>query len=69
MADHRMIGKLGRVTGTVTPNRIGEVIVSVRGGTEHFHAYAADTGDVIERGTRIIVVDYLPPRTVIVTPA
>ena len=64
-----MVGKEGRVTGTIAPGRIGEVMVSVRGGTEHFHAYAADAGDTIDRGTRIVVVDYLPPRTVVVTPA
>ena len=67
MADHRMIGKMGRVTGTIRPGSVGEVIVPVRGGTEHFHAYAADDGDVISRGTRVVVVDYLPPRSVIVT--
>ncbi|MEA3076564.1 MAG: hypothetical protein QOF60_1472 [Actinomycetota bacterium] len=64
-----MIGKEGRVTGTVSPGSVGEVMVPVRGGTEHFHAYAADDGQTIVRGTRIVVVDYLPPRTVIVTPS
>ena len=64
-----MVGKEGRVTGTIAPGRIGEVMVSVRGGTEHFHAYAADSDDTINRGTRIVVVEYLPPRTVVVTPA
>jgi len=63
-----MIGKEGRVTAPVTPGSIGEVMIPVRGGTEHFHAYAADDGTTIARGTRIVVVDYLPPRTVIVTP-
>ena len=64
-----MVGKEGRVTGTIAPGRVGEVMVSVRGGTEHFHAYAADSDDTILRGTLIVVVDYLPPRSVVVTPA
>jgi hypothetical protein len=64
-----MIGKEGRVTGTVSPGSVGEVMIPVRGGTEHFHAYAADDDQTIARGTRIVVVDYLPPRTVIVTPS
>ena len=64
-----MIGKEGRVTGTVSPGSVGEVMISVRGGTEHFHAYAADDDQTIARGTRIVVVDYFPPRTVIVTPS
>jgi hypothetical protein len=39
----------------------------VRGGTEHFHAFAADEDDRIPAGAQIVVVDYLPPRSVIVT--
>jgi hypothetical protein len=64
-----MIGKEGRVTGTVSPGSVGEVMIPVRGGTEHFHAYAADDDVTIPRGTRIVVVEYFPPRTVIVTPS
>lgn len=68
VADQRMIGKAGRVTGTVAPGRVGEVMVPVRGGTEHFHAYAADSDDTIPAGTRVVVVEYFPPRSVVVTP-
>jgi hypothetical protein len=66
MADHRMIGKMGRVTGTISPGRLGEVMVQVRGGSEAFHAYATDHDDTIPRGSRIVVVEYYPPRTVVV---
>ena len=62
-----MIGKTGRVTGTIAPGRVGEVMVPVRGGTEHFHAYAADRDDTIATGTSIVVVEYFPPRTVVVS--
>ena len=62
-----MVGKIGRVTGTIEPGRIGEVMVEVRGGSEAFHAYAADSDDTIGRGTRVVVVEYFPPRTVTVT--
>ena len=68
MADQVMIGKMGRVTGTIGPGRLGEVMVPVRGGSEAFHAYAADTEDTIKPGSRVVVVDYYPPRTVVVTP-
>ncbi|MGI8757410.1 MAG: hypothetical protein ACR2MB_16450 [Acidimicrobiales bacterium] len=67
MADQKMIGKTGRVTGKVGPGRIGEVMVAVRGGTEAFHAYSADDED-IPTGTRVLVVEILPPRTIVVTP-
>ncbi len=64
-----MVGKSGRVTGTVTPGEVGEVMIAVRGGSEAFHAYAADIDDTYRPGTRVVVVEYYPPRTVIVTPA
>ena len=63
-----MVGKMGRVTGTIGPGKLGEVMVEVRGGSEAFHAYAADTDDTIARGARVVVVEYYPPRTVVVTP-
>jgi len=67
MADQQMVGKIGRVTGRIAPGVIGEVMVPVRGGTEAFHAYSAIDDDTIPTGTRILVVEYHPPRTVIVT--
>ena len=68
MADHRMIGKMGRVTGTIGPGRLGEVMVSVRGGSEAFNAYSSDPDLTITTGSRIVVVEYYPPRTVVVSP-
>ncbi|GHF41544.1 hypothetical protein GCM10018783_07770 [Streptomyces griseosporeus] len=64
-----MVGLLGRVTGTVGPGLVGEVIVRVRGGAEHFLAYPASGADRLERGTVVTVVEYLPPRTVYVSAA
>ena len=67
MADHQMIAKMGRVTGTIAPGKLGEVMVEVRGGSEAFHAYSADNDETIPEGSRIVVVEYFPPRTVVVT--
>lgn len=64
-----MVGLLGRVTGTVGPGLVGEVIVRIRGGAEHFLAYPASGGDRIEVGTVVMVMEHLPPRTVYVTAA
>jgi hypothetical protein len=63
-----MIGKVGRVTGTVAPKKLGEVMVTVRGGSEAFHAYSADSKETIRVGTRVVIVEYFPPRTVVVSP-
>jgi len=68
VADQGMIGKVGRVTGTIAPGRLGEVMIAIRGGSEAFHAYAADSGDTIKPGTRVVVVEHFPPRTVVVSP-
>jgi hypothetical protein len=68
VADQTMVGKVGRVTGVIAPGRLGEVMVPVRGGSEAFHAYAADGDDTIATGRRVVVVEYYPPRTVVVTP-
>jgi hypothetical protein len=62
-----MIGKIGRVTGTVAAGTTGEVVLPIRGGTEAFHAHPAEEGDAIPIGTRVIVQEYLPPRTVYVS--
>lgn len=62
-----MVGKIGRVTGRIGPGQLGEVMVPVRGGTEAFHAYGADGDEDISPGSRIVVVEYFPPRTVVVT--
>lgn len=68
LADQQVIGKVGRVTGTIGPERVGEVMIPIRGGSEAFNAYAADTTDTIATGTRVVVIEYFPPRTVVVSP-
>ncbi|EMF52024.1 hypothetical protein [Streptomyces bottropensis] len=69
MDDASMVGLMGRVTGTVGPGLVGEVIVRVRGGAEHFLAYPASAKDRIAPGTLVMVMEYLPPRTVYVSVA
>ncbi|MGY5034613.1 hypothetical protein ACWC9U_27935 [Streptomyces sp. 900116325] len=69
MDDSSMVGLLGRVTGTVGPGLVGEVIVRIRGGAEHFLAYPSSPSDRLETGTVVTVIEYLPPRTVYVARA
>ncbi|MFJ8849820.1 hypothetical protein [Streptomyces sp. NPDC102437] len=63
MDDSSMGGLLGRVTGAVGPEPVGEVMVQIRGGAEHFLAHPAPGQERIEVGTVVTVVDHLPPRT------
>ncbi len=58
-----MVGKVGRITGAVTPGLPGAVRLPVRGGTEDFHAWSHD-GSTVSVGTRVVVLEYDPPRTV-----
>jgi hypothetical protein len=62
------VGCIGRVSkqGAIRPGRVGEVLVSIRGGLESFLAEDAD-GGAIDADEEIVVVDYRPPRTVLVT--
>src|SRR5207248_11552648 len=62
--DHQVIAKVGRVTGAIEPGRIGEVMIPIRGGSEAYYAYATDPEEAIPKGTRVIVIDHEPPRTV-----
>jgi hypothetical protein len=66
--DHMVLAKTGRVTGRIAPGSIGEVVLPVRGGSEAFHAYAVEPAQVIDSGTRVVVVEYEEPRTVRVMP-
>jgi hypothetical protein len=54
-------------SGGIRPGRLGEVMVAIRGGVEAFLARDVD-GGTIDPYTEIVVVDYEPPRTVLVTP-
>jgi len=66
-SDHQVIGKVGRLTGEIAPGRMGEVMIPIRGGAEAYFAYAADPDESIPRGTRVVVIEHDPPRTVIVS--
>ena len=67
MDDQEVVGRVGLVTGSIAPGRLGEVKVAIRGGSEVFNAYAVDPKEAIPRGSRIFVVEYFPPRTVVVS--
>ncbi|MEU2077266.1 hypothetical protein [Streptomyces sp. NPDC013489] len=67
--DSSMVGLLGRVTGAVGPGLVGEVIVRIRGGAEHFLAHPASPEERFGIGTVVMVMEHLPPRTVYVTAA
>jgi hypothetical protein len=66
-SDHNVVGKIGRLTGQIDPGRMGEVMIPIRGGSEAFYAYAVDPEESIPRGTRVVVVEHEPPRTVVVS--
>jgi len=66
MSDQRVVGKVGRITGAVRPGRVGEVMIPIRGTSEAFLA-RSDHDREIPVGTRVVVLEYLPPRTVIVS--
>ena len=60
-----MMGKIGRVSGTIPSGgtRKGEVMID----GQAYHALSTDLNESIETGARIVVVEYEPPRTVVVS--
>ncbi len=67
MADHTLVGKVGRVTCTILPGHTGEVMIEVRGGSEAFSA-VANPDVTLTTNTKVFVIEYYPPRTVLVSP-
>lgn len=61
MPDDIVIGKAARVTARIAPGAAGEILLSIRGGAEAYHA---DSDDVFERGSVVQITDFFPPRTV-----
>jgi hypothetical protein len=66
MSDERVVGKIGRVTGAIAPGGVGEVMIAIRGGSEAFLA-RTDGDEKLPVGSRVVVLEYLPPRTVVVS--
>jgi hypothetical protein len=64
-----VVGRQGRVTGKVGPGLVGEVMIAIRGGVEAFYAYPIVPDEEIPVGSIIVVVEYLPPRSVYVARA
>ena len=60
-----LVGKVGRVTVSIPANGPGEVLLTVRGGSE---AFAAWSDERIPRHSRVVVVESLSARSVLVTP-
>lgn len=61
------IGLIGVVTGRVGPDTTGEVMLDIRGGREAFFAYPFDGQESIPEGIEVVVIDYKPPRRVLVS--
>ena len=67
--DDSVVGREGRVTGTVGPGLVGEVMLPIRGGSEAFNAYPYIGTDTIPIGTLVRVMSYTQPRIVFVSAA
>ena len=64
-AEESLLGKIGRVTVSIPADGPGEVLLTVRGGTE---AFAAWSDEPIMRHRRVVVVDSISARSVFVIP-
>lgn len=64
-SDESVIGKLGTVTHPIQPDRPGEIVVHIRGGTE---VYMAVSDTDVDKGGEVLVIGQRSARTVEVTP-
>ena len=64
--DQSPVGKIGRVIVPIPAGGMGEILVSVRGGSEAFAAFADRP---IGKNTQVLVVDMASARSVIVVTA
>ena len=60
-----VLGSVGHVTVPIPLNGPGEVLLAVRGGSE---AFAAFCDQPVGRGIKVVVIDSLSARTVVVAP-
>jgi hypothetical protein len=60
-----LVGLVGFITVPIPHDGAGEVVISVRGGTEAFAAYADEP---IAKHHRVVVVEARSARSVTVTP-
>jgi hypothetical protein len=60
------VGKMGRVSVSISQGVPGEVIIQIRGGSEAYTAYT-ESEEPLAVNTRIVVVEQLSSRTLLVT--
>lgn len=62
------VGRIGRVApqGAIRSDRLGEVLIEIRGGVEAFLARDVDGGS-IDVDEQIVVVEQTGPQTLLVT--
>jgi hypothetical protein len=58
-----LLGSVGRVTVSIPQGGLGEVLLPVRGGSE---AFAASSDEPVPRHSRVVVVECLSARSVVV---
>jgi hypothetical protein len=63
-AAQELLGSIGRVTVSIPAGGPGEVLLSVRGGTE---AFAAWSDEPVPRHSRVVVIECMSARSVVVT--
>jgi len=61
-----VVGLTGRVSVPIPSSGAGEVIISIRGGSEAYTAYTQG-GETLPQNSRAVIVEQLSPRTVLVT--
>lgn len=65
--DDMVTGLVGRVSVAITPGHTGEVMLPVRGSTEPYSAITEGESETIPENARVVVIDQVGNRTVVVS--
>ncbi len=65
--DEALTGLIGRVSVAIAPGHTGEVMLPVRGSTEPYSAITEQEADTIPENARVVVIDQVGNRTVVVS--
>lgn len=68
MTADELVGLMGRVSVPIAPGHTGEVMLPVRGSTEAYSAITEEESGTLTENSRVVVIDQVGNRTVVVAP-
>lgn len=68
LPDDNVTGLTGRVTVAIEPGHVGEVLVSVQGSSQAYSAITEGEEAALPLNARVVVIEQVSARTLLVAP-